>query len=73
MGSRDSSNVMGFTPKSRFRFWGLEVSFGMRLSLLVLTRFAISSQVARSVSRPIFCVTLVKISDSLGNNYYFVS
>lgn len=54
MGSRDSSVVMGFTPKSRFCFWGLEVSFGIRLTLLVLTRFAVSCQVARSVLRPIF-------------------
>lgn len=54
IGSRDSSVVMGFTPKSRFCFWGLEVSFGIRLSLLVLTRFAVSCQVARSVLRPIF-------------------
>lgn len=54
MGSRDSSVVVGFTPKSRFCLWGLEGSFGIRLSLLVLTRFAVSSQVARSVSRPIY-------------------
>ena len=43
MGSRDSSVVTGFTSKSRFCFWGLEVSFDVRLSLLVLTRFGVNS------------------------------
>lgn len=43
MGSRDSSVVTGFTSKSRFCFWGLEVSFDVRLSLLVLTMFGVNS------------------------------